>query len=372
MTPTAINPQDSKSSILVFPATHPDGRDYLEVARERDERVVAASSAPEDIEIAGAIEQLAILPYIYEANFEAEFLALTSKQNISRIFAPVSAVYSRIAKLIVDRNLPIRLIGESPFKREMQSCTREIYKARSYLDFIRACSGFESQVDELEIAATFRLAANIYGESNEHKIAAIIGIFLDAPKGDIVEIGSLAGKSAAVLAFLAKRHEIGAVLAIDPWRTDAAVQHDSPDTVRVDLIGEWDSETLVADFVINTLPIGFGDLNYIRDTAENAIQTYRDSLAVRSQSFGETHYTGKISVIHIDGNHDYANVKQDVALWCPLIANKGWMILDDYLWVHGDGPRRAGNELFAANINKIERAFVAGKALFLKFSETPS
>jgi hypothetical protein len=86
-----------------------------------------------------------------------------------------------------------------------------------------------------------------------------------------------------------------------------------------------------------------------------------------SQAFGQVDYQGKIAVIHIDGNHDYAKVKLDCELWLPLMAPDGWLILDDYLWVHGDGPHRVGDAILERRTQDIERAFVCGKALFVKF-----
>ena len=37
------------------------------------------------------------------------------------------------------------------------------------------------------------------------------------------------------------------------------------------------------------------------------------------------------------------------------------------MWSHGDGPLRVGNELIEEYAERIERAFVCGKALFMKF-----
>jgi len=212
------------------------------------------------------------------------------------------------------------------------------------------------------------MAGNISGESNEHKIAVIMAIFSSTPKGDIIEIGSQVGKSAAVLAWLARRYQIGNVLAIDPWQLEAATQHDSPRTVRVDMADEWESKTLPQDFVINMLPVGLGSFNYLRLESAKGFEIFWKNPMVESQAFGRVDYQGKIAVIHIDGNHDYAMVKQDCELWLPLLAQDGWLILDDYLWVHGDGPRRVGDSLLEQRAQDIERVFFCGKALFVKFN----
>jgi hypothetical protein len=356
----------SEQATLVFPATHLDGQQYLKAARERDESVVAASSV-RDIELAGDVAELLLLPYIHEQAFSECFLALISERNITRVYAPVAAVYSWLDRFITVNNLAIRLIGSSPIKREMGRFNSLMSKVASYKRFIDECAGGESDLSDLEIAAVLRMAGNIYGESNEHKLAAMIAIFSSAPKGDVVEIGSLVGKSAAVLTLLARRYRIGNILAIDPWQSDAATQHDSPDTVRVDMVGEWEYEMLPQDFVINMLPVGLGSFNYLRQESAKGFELFRQNHSVVSPIFGRVDYQGKIAVIHIDGNHDYDKVKLDCELWLPLMAPDGWLILDDYLWVHGDGPHRVGDALLKLRTQAIERAFVCGKALFVKF-----
>ena len=45
----------------------------------------------------------------------------------------------------------------------------------------------------------------------------------------------------------------------------------------------------------------------------------------------------------------------------------GWLILDDYFWLHGNGPQRVGDAILTERAADISRAFVCGRALFLKF-----
>lgn len=355
-----------KQTTLVFPATHPDGKEYLEAAREHYEEIVAASSV-RDAELAEEISELVILPYVYEQTFPDLFLDLINSCNITRIYSPVVAVHSWLERFISENNLAIRLVGDSPIKREMGRFNNLMDKMSRSRRFIDDCADSVSDLGDLEVAAVFHMTGNIYGESNDHKIAAIMAIFSSAPKGDVIEIGALVGKSASVLTLLARRYRIGHVLAIDPWQADSATQYDSPRTVQVDIVGEWDYDVLPQDFIVNMLPVGLGYFNYLRQESANGFECFRDSHTVVSKEFGQVDYQGKIAVIHIDGNHDYAKVKQDCELWLPLMAPNGWLILDDYLWAHGDGPQRVGNALLELCAQDIERAFVCGKALFVKF-----
>lgn len=355
-----------EQAILVFPAIHPDGLKYLEAAREREENVVAASSVW-DAECAGETGELVMLPYVDEQTFPALFLDLVRERNITRVYAPVAAVHSWLDRFISENGLAIRLVGDSPIKREIARFNKLMNKVTSYRHFIDECAGGTSDLTNLEVAAVFRMAGNIYGESNEQKIAAMMAIFSSVPRGDVIEIGSLVGKSAAVLAWLARRYQTGNTLCIDPWQSEAATQHDSPHTVRVDMVNEWEYETLPQDFVINMLPVGLGSFNYLRQESAKGYAIFSESRVIASHAFGRVVYQGKIAVIHIDGNHDYDKVKQDCDLWLPLMETNGWLILDDYLWIHGDGPHRVGDALLERCSHNIERSFVCGKALFIKF-----
>jgi len=358
--------QPGDEAILVFPATHPDGSRFIEAARQRAQRVVAASSVW-DASLATQLGELLQLPYIHDQAFPAQLVRLVEQRHITSIYAPVASVYAWLEHYIRSSGLPLRLIGDSPVKREIDRFDNLMAKVADYRHFIDRCAGNGRALADTEIAAVFRLAASIYGESSEDKIAAMMAIFASAPAGDVVEIGSLAGKSAAVLALLARRYETGNVLAIDPWLASAATQYDAPETVRVHLVDEWRFEMLRADFVINVWPVGLGSLNYLRQDSEHACAAFRSEPSVTSAEFGRVDYRGEIAVIHIDGNHDYAQVKRDCELWLPLLAKDGWLILDDYVWVHGNGPQRVGDDLLIAREWEIDRCFVCGKALFVKF-----
>lgn len=354
------------SSTLVFPATHIEGVKYIQVAKENHMKLVAATSEW-DADFAKEIGFIHVLPYIYDPIFPAQFLQLVNSQNITRVFCPVASVYIWLLKFIKENNFSLELINGSPTEREMTRHQHLIRKVRDYTSYINACSTGEIKLTELEIAAVFRTASNIYGESNENKIATMIGIFNSVPKGDVIEIGSLAGKSAAVLAILSRRFSIGNVLAIDSWQWAAGQQHDSPETVSSHMADSWDFDVLTRIFAINMIPIGMGIFNFIHDESKHAINIYRSNSFIESEIFGKIKYTGKIALIHIDGNHDYSKAKLDCDLWLPLLVPGGWLILDDYLWAHGDGPRLVGNELLELHNNNIYTAFVCGKALFVKF-----
>ncbi len=363
--------QMGASGILVFPATHPQGLAYT-LARRADGVPTVAASSVWDADAAAVLGELLLLPFVHEAEFIEAFLGLLQRRRITRVYAPVAAVHAWLKRFIAERGLALELLGDSPIGAEMARYRELRFAATRSFPFVFDCAGPDAAVTPLELSAVLQMSAKIYGESNEHKIAALLAIAANAPRGDVVEIGALAGKSAAVLAWLARRYRIGLVLAVDPWSAGEATQLDSPPTIRTDLVGEWDYELLKDNFLSNVLPVGYGQLNYLRAPSAAAHAVYARERSIHSREFGRSDYSGRIALLHIDGNHDYAHARQDCELWLPHLCTGGWLVLDDYVWIHGDGPQRVGNELLLRHAGLVERAFVCGKALFVNFSGCPA
>ena len=89
---------------------------------------------------------------------------------------------------------------------------------------------------------------------------------------------------------------------------------------------------------------------------------------IDSPPFGTLVFGGEIALLHIDGNHDEASVALDVSLWTRHVRSGGWLVLDDYVWQHGDGPARVGDALLRELGDKAACSFVAGKALFVRMA----
>jgi hypothetical protein len=362
-----MSPNYSSPATLIFPALNHAAQDYFNLARLRGERVVAAASEYEDA-IASVFGELILLPYVYDAAFAQQFLELIGSRSIHQVYAPVASVYTFLETFIDDQKLPIRLIGASPIRQQVEAYRNLRGKAEDAQAFVEQCAGTPSSTLSLfDIAAIMRQASNIYGESNDQKIAAMMAIFASAPKGDVVEIGSLMGRSAFVLQYLARHYDVGPVLSVDPLSAETAVQADSPEVVRSSMVNQWDYDVLREAFVVNLLPTAAGRFNYLRMESEHGFEVYRARRTIATPHFGEVAYRGNIAVIHIDGNHDFRQVKKDCELWLTLLVPGAWLILDDYLWSHGDGPYRVGNTLLDERKDDIDRSFVCGKALFVKF-----
>ena len=220
----------------------------------------------------------------------------------------------------------------------------------------------QHHLSTIAIAALFLHSDVIPGMCDQDKIHGLYETFRFTPPGDVIEIGSWWGKSAFALNWLAKCYKIGKVLCIDPW-SDNFVQNDEKGFIdRVDKNLE-DAFNL---FQINLLPYSNENLNYVRLPSTRACKTYRSSRIVKSTIFGETCFSGSISILHIDGNHSYENVRDDIDAWSMLVLPGGWIIIDDYIWPFGRGPQIAGDEYIAKNHEQIEVSFVTGTALFIQ------
>lgn len=216
-----------------------------------------------------------------------------------------------------------------------------------------------------EVASLLKFSATIYGESNDDKLGAMMAVACSAPRQDVVEIGCLMGRSAFVLLFLASRHQLGPVLTIDPWASMECTQADSPPELQI-VVDEWDFEVLGEGFHTSTALLHQGRHCHLRLPSSVALEKY----AGGKLPAVALPWSGHIGLIHIDGNHDYAAVEEDCRQWVPHSAPGGWLVLDDYVWAHGDGPWRVGNELLEHAADRIERSFVCGKALFIRWNES--
>ncbi len=353
---------------LIFPCCVPDAELYAEEARQRGERIVAASSLAFD-PTASKFETWFSLPYVHDVEFFQNVQDAIKKHDIERIYCPVTAAYIVLSRLVAEAKLPVRIISEMPLLRLARRHRNLMTSAVESHDFIQQIAGGRSPLTQLEVASILHASLSIFGESDKAKLAALMAVFADAPNGDVIEIGVLAGRSAATLALAAQRHKTGTVLVVDPWSVTGRVQASAHPDLQAPVDG-WHPAIAFESFVVALLPIAQeGHFNYLAMPSTQAHATWYQQRKVITPEFGEACYSSLISVLHIDGNHDYRWVSEDCATWLPHLAPGGWLILDDYLWLHGDGPKRVGNELLAQRAKSIQRAFCCGNALFVRFGE---
>jgi hypothetical protein len=326
-------------------------------------RVVGASSLDHD-PAEGGYDAWEHLPYVNDPGFDAAFAEVVRRREVSAVHAPHFIVWKHLAERLGQIAPGARLTGgQTP--QDSERAYRDLTERLAALKtpcFWPAFPG-KPALTTRERAGLVRLVHGIPGMCGEEKMLATIEAVRHAPAGDVVEIGSWWGRSAALLVWLARRYEIGKLLCVDPWSSDALVQGDP----MVDAASaEQDTEEALRIFEINLAPLAMGDLNYIRARSVDGAALYRAGGPVTTEAFGATRYEGRIAVLHIDGNHAEPAVAADCAAWSPLVTPGGWIIFDDYDWAFGDGVKRVADAFVEANAGRIAARFRAGPALFVQ------
>lgn len=330
-------------------------------------RLVLASSGLDHYRCAQGVLPVRRLPNIHDPEFVDALLGLIDECGIDRVYCPVTSVYAAVGRIVSSRAPGVSMVGDSPHQRVLSRQHHVRLRAVALRLAARQLAGNETDViDSVDATALLTLTTPVYGESNDSKFAGFAVAMRTAPQGDVVEVGALMGKSALALGFLAERFNVGPVLAVDPWRTEAAVQHDSPELIK-QLAGAWDLDEVHQVFTENVAMLPKGRIVYRRATSVQAAQQYARGHESTGEAVGPL--SGGVSLLHVDGNHDESHVRADCRAWFRFMRPGGWVVLDDYEWAHGTGPRVVGDEILRLCAADVQQSFKAGKALFLRLGD---
>lgn len=356
----------SVMTILIFPSSLSASVRYAEEARQWGQRVVGASSIRPDPN-ASVFDAWSRLPFIGDPQFFAALRALTIDEGVTGIFTPHAPTFHLLQRDLAEHVPALRLLGPGPFRRVMDRIRHDNDAASREMEAISTFAGSGTELSIPFVAGLLAQAETIHGECAREKILAICGIMQAAPRGDIVEIGALFGKSSYVLNRAASRFDVGSTLCVDPWLLDASIQTDAPKYIQEASSG-WDWETVYSGFLAAMLSCSAPPFNYLRLPSASACEVYARRDPIGSAEFGSTPLAGSIAVLHLDGNHDEAAVAEDFRLWSPYLAPGAWVIFDDYHWPHGDGPRNVADSVIRDRGRDIGRTFVAGGAMFIQLA----
>lgn len=357
--------------LLVFPLDMDAAVDFIAVARALGSTVVGASSV-----IAGpgdrAVDHFEYLPYVTAPEFPDRLAALLARHGVGHVYAPHHGVWWQFDKL--RRQDPARfgytLCQPDPFTQEWRryAASYAWAEATAADPLAEAIAGRSDSAVRPPLAPTSYAGMHVQfsqtpGQCDEAKLAALAAVARLAPAGDVVEIGSLYGRSAVALAWLAREHDLGGVVCVDPWRAAEITDQGAQAALLTEEMPSIDVERIFQ--VFRAVAAAHPNLAYLRATSTRGRTLYAECAArghVEGQ--GRVPVTGAIALLHIDGNHRYDHVKNDIGLWAGLVRPDGWILVDDYLWAFGDGPRRAGDELLAEG--DFDHAFVVADTLFLR------
>ena len=355
--------------ILIFPGGVPRSLEFLERCLRDGQAVIGASSLDYDVSREKYPSWL-YLPYITRPEFDDALRQVILKFDIGGVYTPNLVVWNYLNRVLKELAPGVPLVNSSPVNAELSGFRAARDHARGMLERPLALDqnrAAKPSLSEVELAALFRHADVIPGMCDHEKICALYEIGRRTPPGDIVEIGSWWGKSAFVLARLARCYEIGNLLCVDPWSNEHLLQNDDQGLVDSGS-AQLDAEEALFVFEVNLLPYSSNHVNYLRMPSIEGARQYLDHRSATTASFGTTDYCGQISILHIDGNHSYAAARADILSWSGFVVESGWIIIDDYIWPYGDGPQRAGDEFLSDHRNRIDAAFVMGSALFIQLS----
>lgn len=350
-------------TILVFPSCIESAARFADEAHRWRQVVVGASSLDVD-PYASRYDSWHKLPFVGDRTFFAALASLIERENIESIYAPHVGTFNLLHAEITRRFPGVAFIGDGPFKTRMREADTALEQAKTDLEVIKGY-GLEVKLPIQLVAGLTVQMEHFHGECSREKALAFCGIMPSAVKGDVVEIGSLFGKSVYLLNRLACYFKIGGTLAVDPWNMELSIQHDAPESIQ-ESARSWDWNLVHQGFLINMLSCACPPFNYLRVGSSEGYARYSADPEIVSSEFGTTKFEGSISVLHIDANHDEAAVAEDFALWSRSLAPGAWIVFDDYNWPHGDGPRRVADRAVSEYGARVSRRLVAGGALFVK------
>jgi len=138
-----------------------------------------------------------------------------------------------------------------------------------------------------------------------------------------VEIGVFKGSSFLPQA-VAMRRTGGTVTGIDPYDMSEWTQEEGTDKMEKVFGKNWQSESTKIEW------------NYMYTYLLNRIASYgieNHCNIIRGLSHNvASDIEPGFHLLHIDGNHDYDAVAQDIELYVPLLADGGFLVLDDIDW----------------------------------------
>lgn len=371
--------KSSQICLLVFPLDVDKSREVIAFARSLGIDVVGASSVMSEAEAERyQVSSFRWLPFITEAGFESAFLALLEEKGITHAYIPHGVIWTQLKKNCVTEpdRYRFHLFQTSPYEEDwLRLLPSQIWAdqvlANNFVETLHLPGEIRRQAPlrRGQLISLHRQFICIPGQSDEEKLMALANIARALPQGDMVEVGSFQGRSAFAIGWLARHYRIGNLVCVDPWDNEKIV--DQGEKARLasqelqqgrDLI---DLEKIFQGFISAVSLLD--NVGYIRDISEVAIGVYQDAVArsyLEANDLDALPLTGGIALLHIDGNHRYDFVRQDVDLWLPHVIPGGWLLLDDYVWAFGDGPKRVGDELL--NTAGFDVAFTASDTLFLR------
>jgi Methyltransferase domain len=188
-----------------------------------------------------------------------------------------------------------------------------------------------------------RIVTNVPGWTPPDQLLALheMAVITAPLGGDIIEIGSWCGRSAAVLGHAVATTGVGQVWAIDlfpratDWRTNADGTHSFSVDVASETVGGYEDQTIWDEpFRRDIAPV------YAR--CDSVLDAFNATIAAEGLERTVTAFRGtgtmfanqaaaglKARLVFVDGDHSYGAVCADIAAMEKLLVPGGWIGFDD-------------------------------------------
>lgn len=357
--------------ILVFPAGMAEARAYARMAQQRGERgdvLIGASSVPVEAADREGFAAWAEVPFVTRENFAAGLSAVLIAHGIEGVYCPHPVIWQKLWTLLPDAFPGLVLLNAHPVDEVLSPWRHAVQEAQRMCWHMDGLESVVTMPPPWLRAGLLHALDHVPGQSSVAKLSFLMSVALNAPTGDFIEIGTLWGRSAHALAQAASHAGNGPLICVEPWKNEAYAQPGSSPMLAA-AAAHFDAEEAHACFLAHLAPFAGRVCNYLRMPSTEAAVAYAQTREVRSAAYGTTPVAGRIALLHIDGNHDREAVEADLSAWTPRLTPAGWVVLDDYHWPFGDGPRQAGNAWLAANAKRVDVAFVAFDCLWIRMHD---
>ncbi len=268
-------------NILIFPASFAEGTFIADQAIGRGDFVIGAASVAVSEEERQHFSLWVELPFITDPAFEEALAQLLYQHAISAIHAPHPVVWTTLRALLPRRHPEITLLNDSPAEQRLFPL-RCAEQQRHSLPFqLPGLPPTLSVPAWLSTALPLALH-HLPGQSPAEKLALMAGLAYGGVAGDLVEIGSLWGRSAYALALACIREGIGPVLCVDPWQSSAYQQSDSHALLAA-ASDSLDAEASYRYFIANLAPFAGTRCNYLRGYSTEPAEIYCNQREIRSE-----------------------------------------------------------------------------------------
>jgi hypothetical protein len=264
------------------------------------------------------------IPSIYTKSFDQEFKKILEIYGITKIICNHSSTHLRLVNLGYTSMSDVKLTASNP----SQNLNKQKSVLISLIEKISRDLDLKEVEDISRFLSLFMLTESIPGGSNFEKMMLLYLLSSQINNGLMVEVGVMFGKSSIPITIAASESN-SKFLAVDTWSDEEVIQHTAHEILKTSSL-LWDKNLMheVADQIIHLFN---KDSTVFQGDSKSAVKKWVAEGKITKNS---------VTFLHVDANHDYDKIMEDVICWAPYLSEQNIVIFDDTDWSAGDGPRK--------------------------------